>query len=105
MRKVVCLLALGALFLFPTIASAECGLCGDLTGDGNINMLDITAFIDWYYGQGNPLPNCPDDADVNCDNAVTVGGSNSDLGIIIDYLYHYGPAPCDPVAFPACAGE
>ncbi|MEZ5359133.1 MAG: hypothetical protein R3F48_09920 [Candidatus Zixiibacteriota bacterium] len=99
MRKVVFTFIMGALFLLPTVSSADCGMCGDLTGDGEINISDLVAFVDWYYDSNHPTPNCPGDADLNCDNAVI----RQDIDIMVNYMFYDGPAPCDPVAFPACA--
>ncbi|MCK5126536.1 MAG: hypothetical protein KAR42_09790 [candidate division Zixibacteria bacterium] len=105
MKIILSILLLGVLFLVPaTSTSADCGLCGDLTGDGEINILDVTAFVQWYYSWPEVItPNCPASADMNCDGAVRVGTHPaSDLQILIDYMFNSGPAPCDPVAFPDC---
>ncbi len=100
MRKLLALLALGVLFMIPaTSTSADCGVCGDLTGDGQVNISDVVAYVDWIYTWPNPItPTCPSGGDVNCDN----GATSTDLDIIVDWMFNGGPAPCDPVAFPAC---
>ncbi len=104
MKKLMFLIAGMALVFVATTgtASADCGLCGDLTGDGAVNILDVAAFVDWYYHYPNgATPACPDAADVNCDGAVRIncydpGYECDDLQYLINYLFKGGPAPCDP---------
>lgn len=103
MRKVLILFAgIACLFIFaPSTASAECAMCGDLTADGAVDIMDITAFIKWYFQWPSITPSCPCAADVNCDNAVTVNiydpyDTSTDLGYLIASIWYDGPPPCDP---------
>ncbi len=102
MRKLIIFLCLGVLLCAPSSTllaeDYECGLCGDINGDGAINILDITAFFQWYHHIPSVTPNCPDDADMDCDAAVF----SDEYEILIDYLYNNGPAPCDTDEWPAC---
>jgi len=101
MKKLLFVMAGVALMLTGTgTARADCGLCGDLTGDGYVNIVDVTAFVEWYTNF--VTPQCPCAADVNCDNAVRVTFNVSgdpeidDLEYIMNYIFSGGPAPCDP---------
>ncbi|MEZ5357942.1 MAG: hypothetical protein R3F48_03865 [Candidatus Zixiibacteriota bacterium] len=101
MRKLVLMFCLGLILcLSATSLNADCGVCGDLTGDGNVDISDVTAFVNWYYRWPDPItPNCEQGADMNCDNSVQLW----ELDYLVDYLFNFGPAPCDPVEWPACA--
>ncbi|MEZ5357944.1 MAG: hypothetical protein R3F48_03875 [Candidatus Zixiibacteriota bacterium] len=100
MRKFIILFCFGILLCASTASlNAECGLCGDLDGDGTVDMTDVTAFIAWYYQWPPITPECPGGGDINCDNSVQIW----ELDYIIAYLYEGGPAPCDPEVWPACA--
>ncbi len=98
MRKLLLTLCFGLLLCAPTTSlSADCGLCGDINGDGSVDIGDVTAYIIWLQPPF-PFPDCPADGDVNCDNSR----SGKDLDILIDYLFENGPAPCDTDEWPAC---
>ncbi len=102
MKKFLVLMAgTAVIFLFaPGTASAECGMCGDLNGDGEVNVFDMTALIDWFTYPNPVVPACPYAGDVNCDGIVNVNyadvyNPNWDLGYLIQYLFMGGPPPCD----------
>ncbi len=63
-------------------------VCGDFNGDGDVNILDITAYIDWKY-KGGAAPNPLARGDVNNDGAENV----LDIVHLIDYKFKSGPAP------------
>jgi hypothetical protein len=64
-------------------------ICGDVNGDGKINLRDVAYIINYLYRAG-PAPNQP--IDFNND-----GKSNlRDVVYIINYLYRGGPAPNCP---------
>lgn len=103
MRKFLILMAgIAVIFMFaPATASAECGLCGDLNGDGQVDIIDMVAFIDWFTYPDPIVPACPLAADVNCDGKINVNyadpyNPNWDLGYFIQWMFMGGPAPCDP---------
>ncbi len=70
----------------------ECGIiCGDVNGDGKIDLGDIVYLINYLYRDGSP-PECnPVIAcgDVNSDEEVDIG----DVVYLINYLYKDGPPP------------
>jgi len=78
----------------------ECDLCGDLNGDGTVNIADLTAFAEWI--SNSVVPPCPCAADVNCDGAVRItfqidgDPMVDDFEYFVNYLFGGGPAPCDP---------
>ncbi|UCD18086.1 MAG: dockerin type I repeat-containing protein, partial [Candidatus Zixiibacteriota bacterium] len=63
-------------------------VCGDASGDGNVNLLDILYLIDHLYG--DPLGPAPDpeaSGDVNADGDVNL----LDVLQLIDHLYGEPP--------------
>jgi hypothetical protein len=66
------------------IASA----CGDINGDMNINILDVSTIIDYLYKDG-PSPNYYYHADVDLSDNINV----LDATYLINYLYKSGPEP------------
>ena len=82
-----------------TIAACTCAHHGDMTGDGVIDVFDLSSLIDYvFYGTPVPPkdPSCPhiDRGDVNCDGVDDV----FDVIYLNDYLFSGGPAPCNPCA-------
>ncbi len=62
---------------------------GELTGDGHVDIADLTMLITFLYlDLSRPHPGIA--ADVDCDGAVDI----SDLTRMIDYLYLSGPPFC-----------
>ncbi len=62
---------------------------GELTGDANVDIADLTALIRFMYlDLSVPHPGIA--ADIDCDGAVDI----SDLTRMIDYLYLSGPSFC-----------
>lgn len=66
-------------------------VCGDVNGDGNINILDVTALISYLYKSG-PTPDPIQAADANGNGAVNL----LDVTHLINYLYKGGSAPICP---------
>ena len=104
MKKLLLLTAgIAVIFCFTPAAAADCDKCGDVNGDGNVNILDVSAMIKFVYYWPPEVPECPCAADVNCDNAVRVnctydpdpGYECDDIEYLIAYLYEEGPPPCD----------
>lgn len=65
-------------------------ICGDVTDEGNVDLLDILFLIDYKYGI--PPGNAPDpieSGDVNGDGDVNL----IDILYLIDYLYGVPPGP------------
>ena len=69
-------------------------LVGDLTGDGVVNLTDLTAMVNYLFLGGSP-PHYLAAADIYCDDAGLV--SLTDLTRMVNYLFLGGPRPelCD----------
>ncbi len=95
MKKLLVLLAGTALIFIAATgsASAECDLCGDVNGDGFVDIDDVVALINWMFPPEWPpvTPECPNAGDVNCDTGVTT----ADIDYLMDYIFSSGPPPCD----------
>ncbi len=64
---------------------------GDVNFDCTIDVLDVTAIIDFVFsGQFPPLSS--EQGEVNC----TSGADVLDVVYLIDYVFSGGPAPCGP---------
>ncbi|UCD16171.1 MAG: hypothetical protein JSV44_06775, partial [Candidatus Zixiibacteriota bacterium] len=77
------------------VVSYNCNaiLCGDATGDGDVNLLDILHLIDYLYGNPTgPAPEPIEAGDANADGDVNL----LDILYLIDYLYDDPPGP-DPL--------
>ena len=72
---------------FPIYASAS--LSGDVNGDGDVNISDVTALIDHLLSDTSQI--LPENADVNGDNDVNI----SDVTALIDLLLN-GPQTPEP---------
>ncbi len=68
-----------------------CVLRGDVDYSGEVNIGDITLFVEYLF-QGGWAPTCPAHGDVNGDSSTDV----SDLTALVAYLFSGGdaPAPC-----------
>lgn len=78
---------------FYQVISGEGGstVCGDLTGEGDINILDIVYVINYKY-KGGPAPYPFDNADVNSDGNINI----LDIVYLVNLKYKDGPAPFCP---------
>lgn len=64
-------------------------LCGDVTGDGSINISDAVGLVDYIFAGGTPpLPYSSGDA--NCSGAIDI----SDAVFLIAYIFSGGALPC-----------
>jgi hypothetical protein len=63
-------------------------VCGDVDGDGKVDLGDIVYLINYLY-KGGPPPNPWDAGDVNDDGIINLG----DLVYLINYVFKSGPAP------------
>ncbi len=69
-------------------------ICGDVTSDSNINLLDVLFLIEYIYGNPRgPAPEPLESGDVTGDGIVNL----LDVLYIIDYIYGVPPGPA-----PAC---
>jgi len=66
-------------------------LCGDVNGDGEVELGDVVKVINYLYRSGPP-PEPIAAGDVTCDGVVELG----DVVYLINYLYRSGPPPCSP---------
>ena len=66
-------------------------ICGDASGEGNVNILDVTFIINYLY-RGGPAPDPIESADCNASGGVNI----LDATYLISYLYKGGPAPVCP---------
>jgi hypothetical protein len=67
-------------------------VCGDVNGDGNVNLIDILYLIDYKYSSPPGDPPVPEESgDVNNDGNVNL----IDILYLIDYKYSDPPGP-DP---------
>jgi hypothetical protein len=66
-------------------------LCGDVNGDGQINVSDVVYLINYLFISEPPsIPMAA--GDVNRDTVVNV----SDVVYLINYVFVGGPPPCEP---------
>jgi hypothetical protein len=73
-------------------------ICGDLDGNEVVNVSDITAMIQYVFGD-DPAPDPIEAADVDCNGSVNV----SDVVYLIEFVFGEGPEPCAGCA--AAAGR
>jgi len=66
-----------------------CYLCGDINGDGAINVGDAVYIVNYLFRSGPP-PASPETSDLNCNGTLNIG----DAVYIVAYIFKSGPAPC-----------
>ncbi|MBD3218369.1 MAG: S8 family serine peptidase [candidate division Zixibacteria bacterium] len=73
------------------VLEIETALCGDIDGNGFINVNDAVRLINYVFIPGSPLPISLIASDTNCDDSVSL----VDIIWIINYIFRGGFAPCD----------
>ncbi len=66
-------------------------ICGDASGDGEVNISDVILLVNYIFKSG-PAPEPLEAADANCDSDINV----ADGVYVINYVFNSGPAPCCP---------
>lgn len=64
-------------------------LCGDVDGNGAVNIADAIGLLGYIFGMG-PLPVPEDVADVDCNGRLNM----SDVVYIISYIFYGSQPPC-----------
>lgn len=60
---------LGGLTYDDTASATLTTTCGDFDGDGDVDTIDFTVFVQCFGGSNNPpAPTCPPGVDADCDN-------------------------------------
>jgi len=90
-----CAAAGGSYLGNETSCACDCGVWGDVTGDGDVNPQDVTYVVQLVYYQNDmrvQLPACPYEAgDVDCDAAV----NPQDVTLYVQYVYYTNDLFCD----------
>jgi hypothetical protein len=73
------------------ITGGEEWVCGEVTGDGIVDIDDVVFLINYIFVPGSPAPDPYAAGDVNCDGIVDI----DDVVYLIDYIFASGPPPCD----------
>lgn len=66
-----------------------CYICGDVDGNGVVNISDAVYLIAFIFG-GGPAPSPAQVADADCNGIVNI----SDAVFLIAYIFGGGPTPC-----------
>lgn len=80
---------IGTYTLTDGFRVVEPSVCGDVTGDGSVNLADAAYLVDYVFSNGVPPPDFSK-ADVNCDGKIDL----LDISIVMGYIFRGGPAPC-----------
>jgi hypothetical protein len=64
-------------------------LAGDVSGNGIVNISDVTFLIQYIFG-GGLAPDPLEQGDTNCDTVVNI----SDAIALLSYIFANGPEPC-----------
>ncbi len=86
-KYLVALLPVLLLMVWPLRAEASGSMRGDVNGDNEVTIADVSALIDGLLGDGWDV--CDPVADVNADGEVSIG----DVSALIDYLLGNGELP------------
>ncbi len=84
---------------YPNPSQDTCGMAGELSGDGLIDVVDLNMLISYIFFNGpEPTvdPGCPrvNRGELNCDGTV----DTIDLNYLITLIYFNGDPACDPCA-------
>lgn len=63
--------------------------CGDMDGNGYVNISDVLALVTYVFGYG-PLPTLSFVADTDCNGQVNI----SDAVYVISFIFQDGNVPC-----------
>ena len=82
---------------FYECVGCDCGVWGDLNGDGEVDPLDVSFLVSYVYlglDARQQLPDCPYEAgDVDCNDGV----DPIDVTFVVNLVYlERGPFPCVP---------
>lgn len=92
-KPVILIMVLAFVWMAMPASAANCDICGDVNGDGEVNVADLVALVDYFTSWPEVIwPECLNCGNVNCDAAVTW----SDVEYFTDWMFHGGPPPCDP---------
>ncbi len=72
--------------LFDGSITVESWVCGDITGEGNVSIGDVSLMIDHLFINQPPLDNC-EAGNVNCSTEVPCALTIGDLSVLIDHLF------------------
>jgi len=93
---VVLLGVTGTLLSALPIAAQPCGICGDVNGDGDVNIVDALFIAQHTVGLRTDLP-CPDQANVRATGAADI----VDALFIAQFTVNFRPILCFQVKSPA----
>lgn len=104
MKRIMILTLIGAVSFFASATYAIiCGndVCGDANADGVVNILDVSAMINFCNCWQNGPDYCDEMGEWICEDNLDVDGDGAfkcpdDYQYLIDYLYRGGPAPVCP---------
>ncbi len=65
-----------------------CEVRGDVTGDGEVFVNDLTLLVNYIFKSGAP-PDCLESGDANGDGDIFV----NDLTLLVNYIFKSGPPP------------
>ncbi len=95
--KLRIVLVFGFIALFGvSMAYGYCdGVCGDVTGDGQVDISDLVAFVDCYANYTYPPPQHCLEYNWACGDVNNDGGTTmQDMYILIDYMFNGGSLDC-----------
>lgn len=93
MRKfVVFLLALGLVAFAVSFTAAACGPCGDVNGDGYVDISDAVDIISCVHSGNCSGIVCRENTNIDGDGWLTM----ADAEYLINYIFDGGPAPLCP---------
>jgi len=68
------------------LCEADCGKCGDVNGDSQINLADILYLVNYIFKAGPPPIG---NGDVNGDDNIRL----TDVILLVNYIFKAGPSP------------
>ena len=85
------LLLMAAIVALVAVPAYGQTMCGDVTGDAQVNVSDLVYLLNYIYMEGPPPPDL-DSANVDLCDAVDV----ADISHMVYYIFQGGPPPCTP---------